>query len=71
MSLCADHQSEYSAWLDYKSVPPLKIHTVGVSLRDAVDSRRFRADDHYALVKRQTQMIVNACAAQCTVKDAA
>ena len=61
--LCPECRAAVDAWIVAPMAPPpIRLITIGDSNpRNVTDARRARADDHYALVRRQVAMIAERC----------
>lgn len=61
--LCPDCRAAADAWRDARMPPPpIRLISIGDSnVRNVADRRRARADDHYALIRRQRAMIAERC----------
>lgn len=63
MSLCVPCGRLYDRWLDARPAPqrPQLVAIGPASARQCIEAQRRRADDHYALVRRQLVAIVQSC----------
>ena len=61
--LCGPCREAWFAWSDYKMPPaPIRLISIGAgSVREVLELRRMRADDHYALIRRQQAGIMEIC----------
>ena len=61
--LCGPCAAADAAWRDSPPVPGgIRIHTVATSARSVIDAQRARAEDHYARVRFQRDLITRLCA---------
>jgi len=69
VSLCPAHRAEADRWLDYfstRAATGVRIQQIGrPDVRDVVADRRARVDDKAALVRRQRELVREACAREC------
>lgn len=65
MPMCPPCSAAYDRWLDYRPPPPqpLLINPGVNRARDVVEARSARANDTYALIRRQLAGIRDNCAA--------
>jgi hypothetical protein len=66
ITMCQPCSAAWHAWLDAPmATPPIRLDGTGIrTVRDVREAQQRRADDHYALVRRQQELIIRICAAR-------
>lgn len=65
ITLCTPCSASWHRWLDAPMAPPpIRLDGTGIrTVRDVREAQQRRADDHYALIRRQQELIIRICAA--------
>lgn len=62
-ALCATCRPKWLAWLDYRLVPPIRIHAIGEdNMRAQRDRRNARFEEWASTIEFQQGLITEACA---------
>jgi hypothetical protein len=64
--LCPEHRRQWLSWLDYQSVEPMRLITIGTRTSDAVSRQTLRYEAWSATVRAQQTLITAICERGCS-----